>query len=32
MPSGTVETPVRVRLPSPIGERLLVDGAIYQPT
>jgi hypothetical protein len=32
MPSGTLETPVRVQLPSPIGERLLVDGAIYQPT
>jgi hypothetical protein len=32
MPSGTLETPVRVRLPSPVGERLLVDGALYQPT
>ena len=32
MPSGTLETPVQVRLPSPVGERLLVDGALYQPT
>jgi hypothetical protein len=32
MPSGTLETPVRVRLPSPVGDRLLVDGALYQPT
>jgi hypothetical protein len=32
MPSGTLETPVRVQLPSPVGERLLVDGALYQPT
>jgi hypothetical protein len=32
MPSGMVETPVRVRLPSPLGERLLVDGALYEPT
>ncbi len=32
MPSGAVETPVRVRLPSPLGERLLVDGALYHPT
>jgi hypothetical protein len=32
MPSGTVETPVRVRLPSPVGERMLVDGALYEPT
>jgi hypothetical protein len=32
MPSGTLETPVRVRLPSPVGERQLVDGALYQPT
>jgi hypothetical protein len=32
MPSGAIETPVRVKLPSPIGERLLIDGALYQPT
>jgi hypothetical protein len=32
MPSGTLETPVRVQLPSPIGERLLIDGALYHPT
>jgi hypothetical protein len=32
LPSGTVETPVRVQLPSPVGERLLVDGALYEPT
>lgn len=32
MPSATLETPVRVRLPSPVGDRLLVDGALYQPT
>jgi hypothetical protein len=32
MPSGALETPVRVRLPSPIGDRLLIDGALYQPT
>jgi len=32
MPSGTLETPVRVRLPSPVGDRLLVDGALYRPT
>jgi hypothetical protein len=32
MPSGTLETPVRVRLPSAVGDRLLVDGALYQPT
>jgi hypothetical protein len=32
LPSGTLKTPVRVRLPSPVGERRLVDGALYQPT
>jgi hypothetical protein len=32
MPSGTLETPVRVQLPSPVGERLLIDGALYQPS
>jgi hypothetical protein len=32
MPSGKLETPVRVQLPSPVGERLLIDGALYQPT
>ena len=32
MPSGKIKTPVRVRLPSPAGERTLVDGALYQPT
>ena len=32
LPSGTLKTPVRVRLPSPVGERLLVDGALFQPT
>ncbi len=31
MPSGALQTPVRVRLPSPIGERMLVDGAVYNP-
>jgi hypothetical protein len=31
MPSGTVGTPVRVRLPSPLGARQLVDGALYEP-
>ena len=31
MPSGTLETPVRVQLPSPLGERALVDGAVYEP-
>ncbi len=32
MPSGTLETPVRVQLPSPVGERSLIDGALYEPT
>ena len=32
MPSGAIETPVRVKLPSPIGDRLLIDGALYQPS
>ena len=31
MASATPETPVRVRLPSPVGERRLVDGALYEP-
>ena len=31
MPSGTVETPARVRLPYPVAERVLVDGALYHP-
>jgi hypothetical protein len=31
MPSGTLETPVRVQLPTPLGDRLLVDGALYNP-
>jgi hypothetical protein len=30
--SATPATPVRVRLPSPIGERLLSDGAIFEAT
>jgi hypothetical protein len=31
MPSGAVETPARVQLPSPVGDRVLVDGALYHP-
>lgn len=31
MASATPATPVRVRLPSPLGERQLVDGALYEP-
>jgi hypothetical protein len=31
MPSGALETPVRLRLPSPIGDRELVDGALFHP-
>jgi hypothetical protein len=29
--SATPATPVRLRLPSPVGDRLLVDGALYDP-
>jgi hypothetical protein len=32
MPTGAVETPARVRLPYPLGKRMLVDGALYHPT
>ena len=30
MAASTPTTPVRVRLPSPIGERALIDGALYE--
>ena len=31
MASAKVETPVRIQLPSPIGERELIDGALHDP-
>ena len=31
MASAKVETPVRIQLPSPIGARELIDGALYDP-
>jgi hypothetical protein len=32
MAAVTPQTPVRIQLPSPIGERRLVDGALYSPS
>ncbi|MFZ0041544.1 MAG: hypothetical protein WAK93_09570 [Solirubrobacteraceae bacterium] len=32
MAASTPQTPVRIQLPTPIGERRLIDGALYRPS